>query len=1378
MKDSVLTFFDQLFGSMDAWNIFITLVSYITALAIWFYIWKNRSSIWPFLKRSVSQISDRINQAWRDVWINHCYLNNPVKRDRWLYSGEKNGIVIFSVTIAVLVPFIVLAFAFLLSIINLLCYHFGGLNLGIGTHPSTLGIYDADSKSTNILWAIVSQYMDPGNLNNSNGIGSVIAVIMATSGIVCLTGLLVSAIVNIVSQRTDRWKKGLIQYDENFNNYVVLIGDNEQTSSIVRQSLKREGVEFVLIQTRKDVEKARMDLELKMEDELEERIVFYAGERTSSEDIAKLRIEKAVEIYILGEDISQENEKDHDAFNANCLEHISDYIKEYKKKHKDWNRRLRVHVDFEYQSTFTAFKATHLYQKLDRDIEFVPFNIHEIWAKKVLVDNFAIIQAGKKGEFRVQRYNPIDTFVNPITSKREGITEDCDKSVHLIIMGMNQMGTALATQAALLCHFPNFSSNKNKTKNKRTTITFIDDHAKVEADYLMGRFATLFELSRHRTIVSNGSNLRYYKEEELNSFCEDNTYPEDYVPFVDNMTDEKYEHLLGADDRRESFLDIEWEFIQGNVASDSIKKYVEDIARDPKKTVSIAICFNHSQQAIATAMYLPSSVYNFVNQVLVYQQNCFDIVNDVSNGDVEWKRYPNLFPFGMIESSYTENQFDNNLAKLFNYQYHGDFVPDETLLRKIDEIWDQLGIVLKLANINLADSIFIKYRSMGITNPHKYDPLPQDLGSMAYSEHLRWATERLMIGFRCLTKIEQEPFVNQKRREHFIQNQSKKRYMSKERAHLDICSSARLKDVDPIVYTKENDKKLISKLPELLKFTEWVGVLRLSDVKYENSRHVKFLRDILTNDTQKNLHFQFIQGVETNKKLIDKTKHSFWMAETVVTQAQWQKVMGVKSTVNSENYKDFEQDDMPVVNVSKQDVDDFLDILRKRTGLYFTLPSLKEWRYAAQKTLTDENGNLISYEKWVNSDKGPVKVSQLSDKQQSPTNLKHIVGNVWQWTREEDDYHRFEFCGGSWRFTEREARLTEDYWHNAWEKEMKSDDLGFRLIWKFDIRNYGAADLSRMMLPQKKETDISDKYSLIKNWFSRKDLLTEKPYNRMKHIKAGRFVMGANERIDKSADKNEMPRHVVEISNDFYMCDIPVTQYLWNLVNEGKKNPTTNRLGDNLPQTDVSWNEIMAFIETLNKMKAEKKLQGALPENTDDLVFRLPTEAEWEYAAKEGIRCMSDFENADLVNPSKLNSENCWIECEHQVKDIIYKLYSGSDEPEDVAWFEDSVIRDVALKQPNALGIYDMSGNIWEWCLDFYVWDMYDKGNVIDPIAQEEGCAAHVFRGGSWRSTKWDCRSSRASFWIADHKSNDLGFRLVLGKPVSDIQVNGKIKEL
>ena len=136
-----------------------------------------------------------------------------------------------------------------------------------------------------------------------------------------------------------------------------------------------------------------------------------------------------------------------------------------------------------------------------------------------------------------------------------------------------------------------------------------------------------------------------------------------------------------------------------------------------------------------------------------------------------------------------------------------------------------------------------------------------------------------------------------------------------------------------------------------------------------------------------------------------------------------------------------------------------------------------------------------------------------------------------------------------------------------------------------------------------------------------------------------------------------------------------------------------------------------------------------------------------------------------------------------------YQLYSGSDNCEDVAWVNDTTTQKVGQKKPNQLGIYDMSGNIWEWCLDYYQTDFYrdcvdgvgdikrqgkgleykTKGYIEDPVCCDKSYSAHVFRGGSWLFSEKESRVTSANYWIDDDSDNDLGFRLVLSNNNIDL---------
>ena len=230
---------------------------------------------------------------------------------------------------------------------------------------------------------------------------------------------------------------------------------------------------------------------------------------------------------------------------------------------------------------------------------------------------------------------------------------------------------------------------------------------------------------------------------------------------------------------------------------------------------------------------------------------------------------------------------------------------------------------------------------------------------------------------------------------------------------------------------------------------------------------------------------------------------------------------------------------------------------------------------------------------------------------------------------------------------------------------------------------------------------------------SRRTIKVGKVSFTMIHVNGGTFTMGATSEQGSDAGNDEKPAHQVTLSS-YYIGETEVTQALWEAVMG--KNPS-NFKGSNRPVEQVSWKDCQKFIEKLNKKT--------------NLRFRLPTEAEWEYAARGG-------------NMSR-----------------GYK-YSGSSNLGDVAWYSDnsgSSTHDVKTKQANELGIYDMSGNVWEWCSDWY--GSYNNSSQMNPIGSASGsdCVSH---GGSWGDNARYCRVSDRDYYSPDLRNIFLGLRLVL----------------
>lgn len=661
--------------------------------------------------------------------------------------------------------------------------------------------------------------------------GGIPPTVMLAIKVFIVNGISIATIVSLFNRRITHYREGQIRYSRLIywllqNKYAVVIGANEVAASVIKNLLKQcehkadyksfncycdRKLKYIVLQTNRKAEEVRKMLASHLTDHELDRVIIYTANRDSKKELQKLYMEYAHEIHILGEQtVVGGAEAFHDTINMKCLNLVAQILRNYKNAHPSQYQKKHCRVMFEYQTTHSVFQFSDVSDDVRETLDFEPFNRYESWARKVLVGNAV----------DTIKYVPLESY--------KGITYDSNKHVHLIVVGMSNMGTALGVQALFQAHYPNYV----RDSQLKTRVTFIDTKADKEMAFFKGRYATLFELARHRYIDANAC-----KEEDLNSDC----------GWVDPMQepDCQWKHLSN---KGQNFLDVEIEFVKGELESDGVRKYLTQVSKIQTSKLTIAICLTNASQAIAASLYMPMEVYENqqLQQILVYQREASTIIENISKETKENSiRYKKLRPFGMIYSNYMDDRTRYWKGVLTNAVYNAtkDNKPlpldlkntDDKEVKALVNEWDELKECKKISNKLFVDSIYQKLRcimdlseneTLGEYGNPIFDnrSFVQDVKSVIQShtsivakcEHNRWNVEQLLMGFTPMKSADDEQFrqlVDENNKEKINKKKSELKESSA-KVHPNICDFEHLNMVDP--GAKAYDYALNVAIPDIL----------------------------------------------------------------------------------------------------------------------------------------------------------------------------------------------------------------------------------------------------------------------------------------------------------------------------------------------------------------------------------------------------------------------------------------------------------------------------------------------------------------------------------------------------------------------------------
>ena len=502
------------------------------------------------------------------------------------------------------------------------------------------------------------------------------------------------------------------------------------------------------------------------------------------------------------------------------------------------------------------------------------------------------------------------------------------------------------------------------------------------------------------------------------------------------------------------------------------------------------------------------------------------------------------------------------------------------------------------------------------------------------------------------------------------------------------------------------------------------------------------------------------KGLINNKKQHEVTiTNPYYMGKYEVTQEQWESVMD-KNPCSRKGAK------LPVTDVSWEDCQVFIKELNSRTNGGYRLPTEAEWEYAcrAGTTTVYSFGDSLTIGD-ANIEDAGIKI--VGSYKPNAFGLYDMHGNVWEWC--EDWYGDYPDGAvtdpkGPATGENRVLRGGPFMKKSVAPSSHRASDLpaernqyrnGFRLARTADLKAEDSLKGPKLETAAVKPATINllvAPFSIAKAEEIQKSVAkslqkaVEEKFNigngvilDMVLIPAGKFLMGSPEsEMDRFYDETQ---HEVTLTKPYYIGKYEVTQEQWEAVMRNKPIISTNEA--RFPVTSVSWEDCQEFIKKLNA-----KTEGN---------YRLPTEAEWEYACRAGTTTAYSFgaEIEPQWDPFLEDTKKA-----NYYEPIDYDPEKYDPSPEDLEIINASLIgytMEVGSYSQNAFGLYDMHGNVWEWCSDRYG-DFLTRG-VTDPESSGTG-EDRVLRGGSFDSDVLETRSSFRGIKSPTYRDGSVGFRL------------------